>query len=150
MREERIEPIQFFVHGIPKAQPRPRAFYNKHIGQARVYEAGTAEAWKGAIALAAKQYLPSSPLTGPLSVSLMFFMPRPKSHYRTGKHSDELRPDAPEWHSGKPDRDNLEKAVLDSLTHIGMWKDDGQVCTGPVDKKYSNKPGALITIERAP
>ncbi|NLX97582.1 MAG: RusA family crossover junction endodeoxyribonuclease [Rhodopirellula sp.] len=134
-----IKPIEFFVPGIPKAQP-------KHLGQARVYEAGTAEAWKGAVALAAKPHLPKTPLTGPLMVSLIFCMPRPKSHYRTGKYSGEVKPDAPDWHTCKPDRDNLEKAVLDVLTRIGMWKDDGQVCDGSVTKIYGFPPGLLITI----
>ena len=40
-----MAPIEFFVEGDPKPQPRPRAFARK-IGNkfmARVYDAGTAE-----------------------------------------------------------------------------------------------------------
>lgn len=147
MTQTATEGVQFFVPGTPKAQPRLRAFYDKHIGQARVYDAGTAEGWKGQVALASRAFKPLSPMAGPLYVSIRFQMPRPKSHYRTGKHAGELKPDAPYWHTGKPDRDNLEKAVLDALTELGFWQDDGQVCAGPVEKVYSQSPGANIEIE---
>lgn len=145
-----MNPITFYVRGEPKAQPRPRAFARKFgaTWQARVYDAGTAEGWKSLVAAAAKPFLPSEPLTGPLMVELCFHMPRPKSHYRTGKRFRELRDDAPTFHTGKPDRDNLEKAVCDALTQVGMWKDDGQVCDGQIRKLYAEgSPGCHVTIK---
>lgn len=138
--------ISFEVIGNPKGQPRARAFYKPGLG-VRMYDAGTAEGWKGLVAVAARPYIPSKPLEGPLSVSINLCFPRPKSHYRTGKHSGELRPDAPYWHTVKPDRDNAEKAILDCLTRIGMWKDDCQVCCGPVKKVWGPIGGANIIIE---
>lgn len=140
--------IRFWVDGTPKAQPRPRAFYRKGIG-ARVYDAGTAEGWKGSVALAARPHVPAKPLSGPLYVAISFYIPRPKSHYRTGSHAGELRPDAPVYHAQKPDRDNLEKAVLDALTQIGMWEDDSQADDGPVQKFWANdRSGAAIEIRQ--
>ena len=127
--------ISFTVEGNPKGQPRARAFYKPGLG-VRMYDSGTAEGWKGLIAVAARQHMPAKPLEGPISVSITFFFERPKSHYRTGSHAGELRPDAPYWHTSKPDRDNSEKAVLDCLTTIGMWKDDCQVCDGPIRKRW--------------
>ena len=38
--------------GIPKGQPRPRAFSRN--GHARVFDPGTAEGWKSAVAVAAQ------------------------------------------------------------------------------------------------
>lgn len=147
--------FSFFATGEPKAQPRPRAFARKFgaTWQARVYDAGTAEGWKAQIALAAKPFVPPTPIEGPVSVSLTFYFPRPKSHFRTGKHAGELRPDAPKYHTTKPDRDNCEKAVCDALTQIGMLKDDCQVCCGPVEKRYApclekSKPGCWVEIQR--
>src|SRR4029077_12784124 len=50
--------FRFVVIGDPKGQPRPRAFAKK-IGintyVARVYDAASAEAWKSAIALSARE-----------------------------------------------------------------------------------------------
>lgn len=138
--------IEFYATGIPKGQPRPRAF--SRGGHARVFSPGTAESWKSDIASAAREKLPAEPLKGPISLDVTFYFPRPKSHY-TKKG---LRPDAPKWHTGKPDRDNLEKAVLDCLTTLRMWDDDAQVCTGCVRKVYNDTqfPGAMIRIQPAP
>ena len=135
------------VSGDPKGQPRARAFYRPGMG-VRMYDPGQAEGWKGQVALAARGVIPAVPIEGPLYVSIIFRFPRPKSHYRTGKHAGELRDDAPYWHTVKPDRDNAEKAVLDCLTQIGMWHDDCQVCSGPVEKVWAKTGGATITISR--
>lgn len=134
------------VDGEPKAQPRPRAF--SRGGHARVYDPGTAEGWKSLIAEAMRPNVPHEPITGPVEVSLVFEFSRPKAHFRTGKHSAELRPDAPEYHTAKPDRDNLDKAVLDVLTTLGVLKDDSQVCTGIISKRYGARPGATIRVRR--
>ena len=132
--------ITFEVDGIPKGQPRPRAF-SIH-GKARVYSANTAEAWKSAIALAAKPHRPKAPIECPVSVSISHFMPRPKSHY--GKRG--LKENAPTVHASKPDVDNLLKAALDALTSIGYWRDDAQVWHTTVTKIYGDFSGATITI----
>jgi Holliday junction resolvase RusA-like endonuclease len=118
---------------------------NKYV--ARVFEAGTAEEWKSLIAAAAKPHTPPTPILGPVSVDLTFFFPRPKSHFLAGKNAAFLRDDAPKWHTAKPDRDNLEKAVLDALTQLGgFWRDDSQVCDGRVMKHYGRQPGVMVCI----
>lgn len=137
------------VTGDPKPQPRPRAFARKMGDKfvARVFEAGTAEGWKGAIALAAKPHAPSAPILGPVMLNVTFFFKRPNAHFVANNPARELRDDAPTWHTNKPDRDNLEKALLDALTQLGsFWHDDTQVCAGEVRKVYGPKPGAIVEI----
>lgn len=111
---------------------------------ARVYNADTAKGWKGAIALAARNVLPKSPMTGPIIVNVTYFMPRPKRLMR------KISPDGLIPHTSKPDIDNLNKAVLDTLTRIGVWQDDSQVI-GIMAMKYhcpkDGTPGARISIE---
>lgn len=147
-----MTPILFTVIGEPKGQPRPRAFARK-LGNkfvARVFEAGTAEEWKGQIAAAARPHAPASPLYVPVRVDVTFIFPRPKSHYVASNPAKPLRADAPFWHTGKPDRDNLEKALLDALTQLGLfWHDDAQVCCGEVSKIYGPRGGAAIRITPA-
>lgn len=141
--------IEFFAKGEPKGQPRPRAFARKMGGKyvARVFDSGTAENWKSAVARDAIHHTPPAPIEGPVAVHLSFFFPRPRSHYRTGKHSHELRPDAPSFHVSKPDSDNLAKAILDCLTQLGgFWKDDSQVSHLRVTKYYGPTPGATIHV----
>ena len=131
----------FDVHGEPKGQPRPRAF--SRGGKARIYDPGTAEGWKGAIALAAREHLPSSPIDAPIKLAISFFFARPK-RLETKKSAEGNIP-----HTAKPDADNAAKAVMDCLTEIGMWKDDALVMSLYAEKQYSAKgapSGALIQI----
>lgn len=145
-----IEPISFFVAGEPKGQPRPRAFFNKHTGRASVFDAGTAEAWKGAVAAEGAKHRPGMPLGGPVSLRIRFFMPRPKGHYIANKPERGLRQNAPVRHVAKPDADNMAKAVMDALTQCGWyWMDDSQVAILTVAKNYSRNLGTGAEIEIA-
>lgn len=136
--------IDFRVKGRPKGQGRPRAFIRgKHAG---VYNPKVADDWKALIAIEAKKYCPKTPMAGPVRVDIDFFLPRPK---RLCRKKD---PDHQLWCEGKPDRDNLDKAVLDVLTDIGFWRDDSQVCCGLIQKFYHGKEGfsgAIIKIAEA-
>lgn len=138
--------IRFHVDGIPKGQPRARAFAMRFGDKvtARMYDPGTAENWKSCIALAAQPLRPYSPIETPLCVRLAFYLPRPARLCR--------RKDPPGllWHDGPGDADNFAKAVLDSLTQLGWWRDDRQVVELHVTKHYhaiGGRPGADIEIE---
>ena len=136
-----------FVPGEPKAEPRPRAVPLMKGGKP-VLKAGrpvivvhrgtSASSWRERVALYAAQHYTAAPTADPVELRLVFKMPRPKSHYRTGKHAGELRPDAPHWHVSTPDGDNLEKAVKDALTGI-VWRDDSQVCVTTKAKVYADE-----------
>lgn len=133
--------LQFFVHGLPKGQPRARACRRGKFSG--VYDPGTADAWKWAVRAAAKDAWEGTPFVGPIRLDVTFYFPRPKSHFRA---NGDLKEKAPEWHTSKPDRDNLEKALMDALTTLGVWADDCQVCTGSVRKLYRTEGGAWVTV----
>ncbi len=146
---EHPAPTQFDVSGSPKGQPRPRAF--SRGGHASVYDPGTAEGWKGQIALAAKPHIPSPPWEGPIGLWLDFRIARPASHFRKRKGVAVLREDAAEWVTAKPDADNYAKAVMDCLTQIGWWRDDSQVSVLRATKRYvvdDEVPGCRIKVGR--
>lgn len=138
-------PITFFVAGIPKAQPRAKA---RACGKfAQVYNPKTADDWKMIVRNEARRAWESSgnisQFVGPLCVNLTFYFPRPKNHFRS---NGLLKPSAPVYHTGKPDRDNADKAILDALTNLGIWQDDKQVCDGRIRKLYAD-PTAGCSIE---
>ncbi len=138
--------FEFFAQGHPKGQPRAKAC--AFAGRARLYDPGTADDWKTCVKRAAHDAgLTNAMLEGPLSVSIRLVFARPKAHFRAGKNSHLLRLDAPTHHTSKPDRDNADKAILDALTDACVWRDDCQVCDGPVSKIYGAAPGAHIVIE---
>lgn len=110
---------------------------------ARVFSPGTAEAWKADVVRAGESMRPAEPLSGPVRVDIDFFLPRPK---RLMRRRD---PDGPVPAIGKPDRDNLDKAVLDALKNDGWLRDDGQVWSGEPRKWYHAKaghPGAIVAV----
>ena len=115
---------------------------------ARVFDTGTAEGWKSAVAFNARPHTPAAPIAGPVRVKLAFVFKRPKSHFRS--NGVELRPEAPAKHTARPDADNLAKAVLDALTQLGgFWKDDSQVAVLAIYKDYGNQAGAFVEIKEA-
>lgn len=86
-------------------------------------------------------------LEGPRYVKITVLLPRPKAHYRTGKHSEEIKNTAPVYPCSKPDVDKLARTVLDALTGI-IWRDDAQVVSLEIRKFYDRY--AHATIEAGP
>jgi crossover junction endodeoxyribonuclease RusA len=84
-------------------------------------------------------------IEGPIGMSVVFRLTRPKSH-RTTK--GELTKSAPRVHRCKPDVDKLIRATMDPLTGCA-YKDDSQVCVISAEKRYTapgERPGAVISL----
>ena len=144
-----IMQIRLEIPGIPVPKGSAKAFVSK--GRAIVTQTNSAKQrpWASAITLAARDAMGGNPpVAGPCDVRVFFYMPRPKKHYRTGKHSAELRPDAPDRHSCTPDIDKLLRCVLDAMTGV-VWRDDGQVYSVAGCKFYTGRPGVLIQVTQA-
>ena len=145
--------IEFTVPAVPVAQPRGRATASG--GRARIYSHTTNNnnttgdsrphpivAFKATVRMAASEAYTGPPLLGPLRVDVLAVFPR---------HSDKIwkRKPMPRYrHVEKPDRDNLDKAVLDALKGI-TWRDDCQICDGRIQKWRASgdeQPHVVITI----
>ena len=139
--------MRAFIKGIPKPQPRPRAFARG--GKARIYNPSSADDWKAKIAEGLIRYA-NMDLKDPFTLTLEFYMPRPLSHYGTGKNKGHLKDTSPYQHLKTPDIDNLTKAVMDAITVLNLWHDDSQVVSLIAFKHYSDNPkktGVDITIK---
>ena len=133
-----------FVEGLPIPQGSKR-----HVGNGRMIESSAKlRPWRATVskAVVAANWPDHPILTEAVRVVLTFVMPRPKYHYRTGQHSDDLKPNAPTHHTVPPDVDKLARAVLDALTDAGAWRDDAQVASLEAYKEYGSKPGVLIRV----
>jgi Holliday junction resolvase RusA-like endonuclease len=162
------QPITITVHGRPAPQGSKRAFAVRGkggvpTGRVAVIESShdRVKSWRQAVldaalaATAGRQL----PLDGPLRLGLIFALPRPKSHYRTGRNARQLRDSAPAYPTGTPDLSKLLRATEDALTDAGIWHDDAQV-VGYVrlEKVYAGHyggtilavPGASIVIQPLP
>lgn len=129
--------ISFTVEIVPVAKGRPRfARIGKFV---RTYTPGKTLAYESVIALEAKKNRTSQPLSGPLDVSITFYMPIPASRMR------QLSRGGDRSHSVKPDLDNLLKAALDPCNGI-LWEDDAQIYSIKATKVYSLNPRIYYEI----
>lgn len=81
------------------------------------------------------QHRPPQPLTGGLSLRVLWLFPR-------GAHPHGA------WRTTKPDTDNLQKMLKDCMTRVGFWGDDAQVAREIIEKRWSDEPcGIYIEIE---
>lgn len=149
-------PITFTVPAVPIAQPRPRAVVAHGGKGARMHEVTSIKnpitgerkphpiaAFKASVRHEARAAYDGPPLQGPLSVELVFVMPRPSSLFW------KTRPMPRQWHTVKPDADNLIKSVLDALKGL-CWRDDAQVARMVIAKQIANgeeQPSVSVSIE---
>ena len=137
--------IGFFVPGVPVPKGSAKAFVVK--GRAIVTQTNREKQrpWASLISYTAQE-VGIEPAAGAIILGLIFTMPRPKSHYRTGKFAGELRLNQPIYHTAKPDLDKLIRCVLDALTGIAYW-DDSQVVEIRAVKMYGERPGVQVRVE---
>jgi len=131
--------IQFDIPGNPIALKRHRK------GKWGNYDPSATD--KADFLAKAMQFRPETPFNEPLAVTMSFLFSRPKSHYGTGRNKDKVKPNAPIWHTGTPDLDNLEKFVMDALKGF-FWKDDAICATKFTKKIYTDgTPNIYIQIK---
>ena len=133
--------IEFTLKGKPKALKRHRS-----TRPGRMYDPSAKDKKKMWLQIA--KYKPKRPLAGDIMLKVIFFMPRPKTHYRTGKFKHILKDDMPEYHSFTPDLDNLVKMLCDTIQGKDrMIVDDSQICMLQAVKVYGKTPRTEVIIE---
>ena len=130
--------MQVWVAGRPYAQERPRFVNGKVLSST---SKGLKD-WRGRLRSAiraATRELSLKELEGPLCVDLVLLMPvKDRGRWWQLCHT-------------KPDKDNLEKAVLDVMEGAGIFaKGDSQVAAGEVVKVWCppGHEGALVKLSR--
>lgn len=122
--------IRFIIRGEPKSQPRPRFVDGRVISNVKP----AVSSWQAAVRRGASEALNAIgkgllDRTTALRVDVTFFFATKVSN-RWGKP-----------HTHKPDRDNLDKLVLDESTKVGLFGgDDCRVSAGMI-RKYWCRPG---------
>lgn len=135
----------------PTPQGSKRAFRNKHTGRISLVESA-GQRLKDyrrhvttAALRAANQYDWTPPATG-IQARITFHLPRPKSHYRTGRNAHLLKPTSPARPTTKPDIDKLVRATLDALTDAEVIPDDSHITTLVTAKRYAPDPQVTIDL----
>lgn len=138
--------ISFTIPAIPVAQPRQRhrvlTVNGRAITTNYTPKDSPANAFKATARYAATQAHAGPPLSGPLSLRVVFVFPRPKSLTWKSKPMPQT------WHDKRPDLDNCEKCLMDALKGL-VWLDDSQVCqkdTSKVIAAGDEQPRVEVTI----
>lgn len=138
--------LSFSVFGEAVTQGNKRAFpvyrgkgsEREFTGKTVITEKGGARLaeWRNAIVLAARAAMNGAdPIEGPVGISLMFYVKQPK---RPKYVLPAVRPD---W-------EKLSRAVCDALTAAGVYRDDGQIVTAAVCKRYAmDTPRVEVIVE---
>jgi Holliday junction resolvase RusA-like endonuclease len=115
-----MQHVYFEVKGDPV--PKARARTVTKGGRTWSFTPKKVAIWEKLVKNEAEKHF-EKPLTGPIMVSMIFYMGRPESR----------RVDI--WVPTTPDLDNLEKAVLDALNGVA-YEDDRYVVAKNGQKKY--------------
>lgn len=130
--------VEFFVPGLPVAQPRPKVTTRGGFARAYVPTRHAIHAWRSLVSTVAfDNRVASWPIRKPHAV-------RVTAEFRKLRPATLIK-SIDSW-TTKPDRDNLEKALLDALEGIA-FESDSQVVGGEITKTYHAEPGVLVRIE---
>lgn len=134
--------IRLTIPGTPQGKGRAR--FSTRGGFARAFTPEKTVAYEGLIAFAGQKAMDGCELiTAPVYVTLTAFFAIPASWTKKRKAA---ALSGLMWHTGKPDGDNILKAVGDGLNGI-VWKDDSQVAFSKVMKQYAETPRLEIVVE---
>lgn len=137
--------IEFTVPGIPQGKGRARSGRTRN-GRPVHYTPEKTRAYEDVISLAAFEAIGHRELfIGPCSVTLDIVFPIPASWSKIRKAEALLGRARP---IGKPDLDNVSKAILDACNRI-LWRDDSQVVEMVLSKRYGQEPQVVVTVRAA-
>ena len=125
----------FFVLMNPPTTTAQRHKVTMVNGRPHFYDPPAVKDAKNKLAAHLSKYAPSKPYTGAVRLATKWCFPL------KGKHHDG------DWRSSRPDTDNLQKLLKDTMTKLGFWKDDALVCSEICEKFWAATPGLYIRIE---
>lgn len=138
--------VEFVVPGEPRAKGRARSRIAKgRTGQQFVthYTPKETVEYENLVRMAAHEAMAgAAPSSFPCAVSIWAFCSVPASwsnKKRAKALAGEVMP------TGKPDLDNLEKAILDGMNKI-VFRDDAVVCDVIKRKRYAETPRVQVIV----
>jgi crossover junction endodeoxyribonuclease RusA len=142
--------IELRIRGLPAPQGSKR-----HVGRGIMVESSKRVApWRQDVKLDSLDQYKGQPIDGPVAIEIIFWLPRPQGHYRTGKYAGQLKPNAPSHSTScaQGDIDKLVRSTLDGLSVKAggcIIRDDSLVVMLRVEKRYvtnSEGCGAYIRV----
>ena len=124
-----MKSVKFRLRAEPIAQGRPRL--TTINGQARAFDPKKSRDWKAFVKDIAEtamlEYGHETPFEGPVVARMRFAFSLPKSHHR------KRTPRPRQWHTKRPDVDNLSKGIFDACESV-VFHNDTQIVRMVADK----------------
>lgn len=137
--------LEFTVHGLPAPQGSKVAMpiyrgsrakgTREFTGKSALVESSSQKLgpWRDAVrSEAVRAHGGRPPLDGPLALTIIFALPRPKSARKSDIYPIK-----------RPDLDKLARAVGDAIKQAGVVVDDSLFCDEFIRKRFAGFPGAL-------
>ncbi len=144
--------IEFVVYGMPAPQGSKKFVGVNKAGRGIMVESSAkVKPWRREVKVAAIKvrcnHAMLAPLDGPLTVSMVFTLPKPASAPKKRRT----------WPDKMPDVSKLARSTEDALTDAGLWADDARVVEYTrlakvfpgEDPEALQSPGVRIRIKRA-
>lgn len=130
----------FYAYGHPAPQGSKR-----HVGHGVMVESSKKVApWREAVKAAGEGAGPK--LDGPIAVTMIFTVPRPKTAKKDYVIPDRI-----------PDLSKLVRATEDAITDVGLWADDARVASCHALKVFAGyhqwalpNPGVIVAATALP
>lgn len=140
-----LTPVTFEVVGVPGPQgsksPKGRTKSGRPI---MVESSAKVKPWREAVASAAREVAPETPLDGPLRLTVRFRLKMPASRPKS------VRNLLLGWSTVYPDLSKLVRSTEDAMVTAGLTRDDARICELVASKvEVIGWTGAVITIEPA-
>jgi crossover junction endodeoxyribonuclease RusA len=131
------------VWGPAQTQGSKRGFMHPHLKRVVIVDDNdkALKGWRQELVDAMQRTKPVRALDGPVAVSIKLYVPRPRTHYRTGALAGELKPNAPRLPASGRDIDKVARAIFDAGTIACWWTNDARVTDLSIRRRYDDGIG---------
>lgn len=128
------EPVIFTIPGKPFAKQRPR------FGGGRTYTPKETVSFEAKVGQIAQSFF-CEPFKGPVKITIMATF-EPAQSWSKKKKQEYLG----RYHTQRPDKDNIEKAICDGLNRIA-YSDDSQIAWSDTRKVWGPEARTVVMVE---
>lgn len=136
--------------GLPRPQGSLKALVSASTGRAFVKYSDSTVDHRNRLVATLRREWDAEPFAEAVALDLTFLFERPKTHFRSGRFSDQVKATAPRDHIKPADLDKLVRLVGDALVIADVIADDAQIIKIRAAKRWSRRGATTIAVFATP
>ena len=136
------EPIHIRLNIVPPTATAQQKGVFVRNGRAHFFVKAKVREAENFLAALLADHAPRSPFAGPVGITVTWCFPYRKSEPKWRTSGDAYLP-----HTTRPDLDNLEKGLIDTMTRLRFWNDDAQIARKTTTKAWGASPFLEIHVK---